>query len=142
MVIAKPLPGSLWIGLLLLISGCQAADDRYWYGNKQAILPGNLECEGEFDSPAQLIKGRAPVYPIQRMIERETGTAIVSFDVSPLGHAENLTTVERTHGAFSGALKRAIEDWEFTPATRNGETITVKCYSRWEFAVDLRGHDE
>ena len=49
MVIAKPLPGSLWIGLLLLISGCQAADDRYWYGNKQAILPGNLECEGEFD---------------------------------------------------------------------------------------------
>lgn len=57
-----------------------------------------------------------PVYPLDRLLARETGAATAEFGVDEQGGVNEITIKEATGPDYAAALKAAMEAWAFEPA--------------------------
>lgn len=92
-------------------------------------------CRPWSPTPARVVAGRAPIYPVNRFIAGHDGYAIVEFEISDQGKAGNFVNVESSHSSFYAHTKLAIQDWTFEPAIIDGEPVTVHCRFRQDFTV-------
>ena len=92
-------------------------------------------CDPITDVPVKLVKAKAPVFPVQRLVAKQQGYAIIDFDVSLEGRAENIKNVKNSHKSFYVHAKLALQEWEFEPAQQDGEPIRVRCQLRQAFRL-------
>jgi outer membrane biosynthesis protein TonB len=95
-------------------------------------------CQPAAESPPKLVAGRAPVYPVNRLLADEDGYAILEFDVTTDGRALNFTQIESSHPSFYSHTKSAIAEWIFEPATQDGTNVAVRCRFRQGFSVPYK----
>ncbi len=95
-------------------------------------------CQPWSARPAKFVAGRAPIYPVNRLLAGEDGFAIVEFQISSEGKAEKFVNVESSHPAFFTHTKVAIQSWTFEPAIIDGEPVTVHCRLQQDFSAKNR----
>jgi len=82
-----------------------------------------------FDSPdgtARPILTAAP-YPPMYAATGETGSVALSFDVFPDGAPANLHIIKSTSPAHESEVIRIVRGWQFQPAIKDGQPVTVRC---------------
>ncbi len=92
-------------------------------------------CQPSSSTPAKVIAGRVPIYPVNRLMAGQDGYTIVEFEITDQGEARNFVNVESSHSAFYAHTKVFIQDWTFEPARIDGEPITVHCRYRQDYTV-------
>ena len=92
-------------------------------------------CQPSADSSPKLVTGKAPIYPVHRWLEREEGYAIIAFDITASGKAENFEMIASSNPVFYTHTRVAVTDWIFEPATQDGEPLTVRCQFRQSFSL-------
>lgn len=62
-----------------------------------------------------LTEANDPIYPYERLIADEDGSATVAFTLNPDGSVKSATIKEASHPDFGAALKASVETWLFSP---------------------------
>ena len=122
---------------VLLTTACAsvAPDSNVARADRKMTEQSFSACQPRTDSPPKLISGKAPVYPVQRMMSREQGYAVIEFDLTATGRAENFKQVESSNSIFYTHTRVAVADWIFEPALLDGAPITVRCQFRQMFIL-------
>lgn len=74
-----------------------------------------------------------PIYP-EGLKSKVKGDAVVAVTVDARGHVVEPTVVSATEPAFGEAAIRAIREWRFVPAVKNGEPVEGKATVPFAFA--------
>jgi TonB family protein len=83
-----------------------------------------------------------PVYPYERLLAGEGGSAAVEFTVSASGEVRDVKLREASHPEFGDALVAAVRSWAFDPAVKDGTCIDVALVKRFEFKPVPKGTSE
>lgn len=79
-----------------------------------------------------------PVWPIDRLLKGEGGSANVQFTVGPNGVVRDIQVRDATQPEFGAAVAAAIEGWQFEPGMVHGKSVDVTLVKHAEFkAVPL-----
>ena len=97
-------------------------------------------CEPSTEVPPKLVGGQTPIYPVQRLLAREDGYAIIEFDVTPEGATANVTKVESSHPAFASHSRIAVLDWTFEPAIQDGVPVAAHCSLHQTYSAGYKDH--
>lgn len=133
-------PGLTRIAAVLLscaVAGCANTDLGENTTRSNAWMP-SFEvdfCSGYHDTLPVFLKGRAPIYPVKRLRAEEEGYAVATFTISETGKVTDIRREVASHGAFYAHLRAALERWQFTPAKRAGEAVSVNCRYRQEYFI-------
>jgi len=70
------------------------------------------------------VRRNPPRYPSNAVGIGAEGLALIQFDVNEQGRTENIEIIYALpYRDFGEASERAVRQWTYTPATRNGETV-------------------
>ena len=120
-----------------LISACAPAPTDPNMKRADEQLPSQYYdiCEPRTQPPPKLLEGRAPIYPVNRLVAGHDGYAVIEFDITPEGKTKNFVNVDSSHPKFYAHTKIAVAEWTFEPAVQDGVAITVHCQFRQGFFV-------
>ena len=96
--------------------------------------------EFEVEQPALAIAGRgAPKYPPDLRSANVEGRVVATFVVDTTGRAERTTfrALQSTHPAFTQAVREALPQMRFIPATIAGIRVRMQVQQAFEFRLDL-----
>ena len=74
-----------------------------------------------------------PVYPRNRLLAGEKGTAVVEFTVNERGATEAISIVSADQPEYGEALRAAVETWGFKPAQGDGGPISLRLRATHDF---------
>lgn len=122
---------------MTLATGCATVDDdkpgtRAGWSMDGKPMPA---CSPATDTLALLVSGKAPVYPVKRLMLKEDGYAELAFDITPEGRAARFESISHSHPSFYAHAKAAIAEWKFKAATDDQVPVTVRCLYRQNFRV-------
>lgn len=99
-----------------------------------APTPKPTAADAEPISDAVLVRQVSPRYPTAAMRANQEGWVDVEFSVSADGSVSNVTVVDsQPKHVFDRSAIDAVSRWEYKPATRNGEPMTVTLRRRLQF---------
>lgn len=91
---------------------------------------------GPVEPPRPLVQAE-PVYPPAARLRGIGGTVVVEFTVAEDGRTRDATVTEaEPAGVFDAAVLRAVADWRFAPATRDGRAIRARLLQTVRFRPD------
>ncbi|MBN8728396.1 MAG: TonB family protein [Xanthomonadales bacterium] len=90
----------------------------------------------QWDSPARLLRGKSPVYPIEQLLTGKTSSAEVAFTVAEDGSTRDIHVVEAERAVFGRHLAAAIRDWQFEPARKDGVPVASPMTVSFDFTID------
>ncbi|MEA1941504.1 MAG: energy transducer TonB [Pseudomonadota bacterium] len=74
--------------------------------------------------PPEPVMQDEPRYPLQAARRGEQGFVVLSFDIETDGSISNIAIVDSLPaGPFDAVSVAALQDWQYTPATVNGEPV-------------------
>ena len=79
-----------------------------------------------FDTPPKVLEGSRPAYPAAEALHRETGFVSVICLISVEGKATEFEIEKMTNPAFAYETVRAIQNWRWAPAMKNGHPVAAK----------------
>lgn len=105
-----------------------------------------LQCEGDFDQPPVLVKGRAPLTPISALMPNFAEDRWVrnlplrwemqtTFQVSTDGKTSGMRTTRTDPPTFAGNMNAAVKEWRFQPASLAGQPVAVTCTTAFSMEV-------
>lgn len=74
-----------------------------------------------------------PVWPLERQLQGEAGSATVEFRVNELGLVRDVKVREASAPEFGEALRAAVEMWAFEKPYEEGRVFSVNLVKREEF---------
>ena len=80
-----------------------------------------------------------PVYPLERLLARDRGSATVEFKVNARGRTEEVTVAAATAPEYGAALTAAVEAWMLQPAIAAGVPVPIKLRVVHEFVPPATG---
>lgn len=89
-----------------------------------------------WDSPARLLDGKSPIYPIEQLLTGKTGRAEVAFTVAADGSTRDIHVVEADRPAFGRHLAAAVREWRFEPARKDGAPMSSPMTVVFDFTID------
>ncbi len=89
-----------------------------------APTPNLVKITGSVKPPT-VVSRLDPVYPAEARIANYRGTVVVSCEVWPDGLAHHIRVVRGRGFGLSEKAAEAVSQWKFTPATKNGQPVTV-----------------
>lgn len=92
-------------------------------------------CWGYHDTLPVFVRGRAPIYPVKRLMADEQGHAVATFTITEEGSVTDIKREDASHPAFYAHLRAALERWEFEPARRAGKAVSVECRYRQQYVI-------
>jgi len=99
-----------------------------------AAAPRPAAADAEPISEAVLIRQVSPRYPTAAMRANQEGWVDVELTVGTDGTVANVTVVDaQPKHVFDRSAIDAVSRWEYKPATRNGEPMTVTLRRRLQF---------
>jgi len=90
----------------------------------------------QYDVPPKFISGAAPIYPISRLRNRESGYADVAFTVDDTGHTRDFRVLKTTYLYFANHAILAVQNWRFKPATKNGHKVPCRLHIPFTYQCD------
>ena len=129
------------VALALLLAACAGTPQATSQRANRWLEPGSIvgPASVEWDTPARLLRGKSPMYPIGQFLTGKTGSAEVAFTVGVDGHTRDIHVVAADREVFGRHLAIAVRDWLFEPARRNGVAIASPLTVVFEFDID-RGY--
>lgn len=82
-----------------------------------------------------------PVYPRERLLANEQGSAVVEFGVGENGRAADVSLVSATAPEFGAAMVAAVEAWIFAPVVSEGGVQPLRLRVVHDFAPPVSGAD-
>lgn len=80
--------------------------------------------EGVTDTtPARLVEGYVPLYPISRALAGQAGTCVLEFDVTPEGLVDRIERTRQDDIKMCDHAVIAMRHWRFQPARRDGKPL-------------------
>src|SRR5215470_7698240 len=79
-----------------------------------------------YDTPPKFLKGYAPFFPATEAKRRHWGYALVEFSVTTNGTTSDIHPVTATAYSFAKKAMDAVQNWQFTPARKNGQPVVVR----------------
>jgi TonB family protein len=125
------------IGLLaILLAGCET-------GKRPTVRAGgdmppdrvHFPAAANYDSPPVLISGPAPIYPISRLLARESGFATVEYTITEAGTTADVKVTGASNFWFGRHLANAVALWKFTPARKGDRPVKIRGHYRANFRV-------
>jgi len=89
-------------------------------GSEQRLVSGNL---------ARPVTRQAPAYPPSALEKGYEGWVLLSYVVMPDGSCADILIEDASNPIFEEPARKAVEKWEYAPATRDGEPIE-QAYTR------------
>lgn len=89
--------------------------------------------ESAVDVWPEPIAMQEPVYPHERLLAGESGSAQAAFTIDPRGRVAEFALGECSAPEFGAALTAAVETWAFSPARKGGNGVPVRVLLRQEF---------
>jgi TonB family protein len=124
-------------GLLARPSTMRAPVSFVSVGAKRAeICAANglkLADESEVDVWPEPIVMQEPVYPREKLLAGEEGSAEATFVLTPRGQVTEFALGECTAPEFGAALTAAVDAWLFRPGMKGGNNVSVRVALRHEF---------
>ncbi len=136
----RNLPPLLLTALLVAACGSVPPDPNMTRADRALESRAIGGCQPSTGNPPRLLSGRSPIYPVGRLMAQKDGYAILEFDITPDGRAENFKKIESSHPKFYSHTRVAVEDWKFSPAELDGTPILVRCQFRQDFIVPHKSH--
>jgi TonB family protein len=105
----------------------------------KARAPFNFPVEGDEGPAANNAPKPAarnvvqPVYPEALAAAGTVGGAILELHIGADGAVKQLTVLRSSHPDFANAAYAAVQQWQFTPAMKDGVAVE----SRWRLAVNF-----
>lgn len=129
----QPLVAAL-VPLAALLAGCTAPDPLRSRSNAPLEVQAYVGAPAaEYDSAPRLASGRAPVYPVGRALDGESGSAEISFVVGLDGVPADFEVLRADHPAFADHAVIAVRAWRFEPARKDGQPIAVRMRQVFRF---------
>jgi protein TonB len=88
------------------------------------------------DSPAKVLSSRFPDYPQSLRNANVVGSVIVWFDVDTDGSVSNPVVLGSPPPELAALTLRAIMQWKFSPATKNGVPVRVRTGQTFVFKAE------
>ena len=110
--------------LIVLVGGCAATRETTQRADR-ALAPGSVEGppSAHWDTPARLLSGKSPAYPIDQFMTGRTGYAEVGFTVAADGTTRDIRVTEAEQASFGNHLAIAVRGWRFEPAMKDGQPL-------------------
>jgi len=93
--------------------------------------------------PARVIAKtqKAPEYPPAALAARFDGKVVVTLSILPDGKIGDVKVTESDHPnvGFEDATLKAVKQWEFTPATKDGKPVEYETSYRLSFRLEGGG---
>lgn len=89
-----------------------------------------------WDTPASLVSGDSPVYPINEFLTGGEGHAEVEFTVTREGATRDITALWARRPAFGKHLAAAVRGWRFEPARMDGLALPSTLRVEFDYSID------
>jgi len=87
------------------------------------VLTGEYEHVAASDTPPVPILRKQPVYPAVFRSSKTPGKAVIYFVVDAQGVPVQVQYIEATDLAFAESAIKAVSQWRFKPALKNGVAV-------------------
>jgi len=114
----------LLVTSLVFSGGLNASDAKTASEQPQLVKP-------------EITKQILPQYPTALRAHGVEGKVLVEGLLDQHGKLHGLQTMETSHKGFSEAALKAVSQWQFTPAEREGEAIPVVVQIPFKFKLVL-----
>lgn len=110
--------------IVTLVAACGGTREDSQRSDR-AMAAGSLVAppSEQWDTPASLLSGKTPAYPISLFVTGKTGYAEVVFTVAQDGSTRDIKVIEADQPAFGDHLAIAVRNWRFEPARKDGQAI-------------------
>ena len=107
-----------------LLAACAANRPPEQRANRP-MAPGSIvgSPSPQWDTPARLLRGDAPIYPIGQLLNGKQGHAQVAFTVAEDGSTRDIRVGEATNAVFGRHAAIAVKGWRFEPAMLHGRPV-------------------
>ena len=124
---------SIAAALLIACAGTREAGHRA----NRWMEPGSIvgPASPEWDTPARLVSGKSPVYPIGQLLTGKTSSAEVAFTVAADGRTRDIHVVAADREVFGRHLAIAVRDWRFEPARKDGVGVPSPLSVAFDFTI-------
>jgi TonB family protein len=121
----------------LSLAACAGMKDTAHRSNRP-MPPGSIvgQESPDWDTPARLATGDAPVYPANEYLTAGSGCAEVEFAVAADGSTRDVRVLQATRAVYGRHLAAAAGNWRFDPATRAGHPVASRMRVSFSFYVD------
>ena len=82
------------------------------------------------------IKQAPPEYPREMSTRWKSGRVAVEFIIDAKGRVTHVRSDEKANTFFAAMAERAVSQWQFRPATRNGAPVACRVNQLIEFGMD------
>lgn len=137
------MPGRKGITLVLCaaLAACSGAAPVAQRANRPMAAGSIVGAQSPlWDTPASLVSGDAPVYPINEFLTGGEGHAEVEFTVTREGATRDITVISARRPAFGRHLAAAVRGWRFEPARMDGLAVPSTLRIEFDFSID-RGYN-
>ncbi|MFC3267712.1 energy transducer TonB [Vulcaniibacterium thermophilum] len=84
------------------------------------------------DSVPEVLVAPAPTYPPELLASRVAGEVTLRFEIAESGLAENPQVVHSSAPGFTEAALKALAQWRFKPAVKNGKPVRLPASQTFE----------
>tara|TARA_R110000868_G_scaffold57591_5_gene177860 strand:- start:7741 stop:8889 length:1149 start_codon:yes stop_codon:yes gene_type:complete len=106
------------------LAAIDAEIDASDFPDTEPDFPGTSEEDVHYDVDAAAARRRQPLYPTPALEAGIDGIVVARFDVTETGRVDSVEIIAAAPGGvFDSAVLRAMQQWEYTPAQIDGETV-------------------
>src|SRR4051812_1404050 len=100
-----------------------------------ADTPSPTAPKGDVDTPAKKLRVVLPSYPQELVEANEGGSVSVQFYIEPDGTVSNAALLGSPSPELGAITLKAIVQWTFSPAIKDGKAIRTKAVQKFRFEV-------
>ncbi|HEY3756986.1 MAG TPA: energy transducer TonB [Opitutaceae bacterium] len=93
----------------------------------------SLRADFEAPVPVRMV---APDFPSEMRRQGISGIVMVNCQIDSEGHVQDPKVVKASNEAFSDPAVKAVKQWKFKPAHRDGEAVAVRVTIPMKFSLD------
>ena len=123
------------VACALLLACATATADGVRMRPDRAIDPAAMQVreDPDWDTPPELVEGKAPVFPVSRLLSRASGKVVIAYTIGRDGRTRDFEVVSAPDPMFADHAIIAVREWVFRPATQGGEAVDARVRQSFEY---------
>jgi TonB family protein len=127
------------LAAVALMSGCEtpgmAQEGNFMPAEQVTKNLYVVSSHSKYDAGPKFKRGFAPYFPDDEAIKRQWGYANTEFTIDTDGHVSDIKIVTATAFGFAKEAYLCLQDWTFTPASKNGSPVAVRARVPFTFRL-------
>jgi TonB family protein len=79
-----------------------------------------------FDTPPEVIRSAAPIYPATQWLQPKSGNAVIEFTIDERGDTRDFKVISADYPYYASHPIHAVREWKFQPGLKNGHPVAVR----------------